>query len=211
MHTISHMRGAALDVSVILPFSDDEEVVGRACRRIAEHLRELGARFELIAVDEDSGDNSHTVLALVRGEVPELRVMVASDADRGSAEGARQARGRVLWLVAPRVALSPLSPLSRAWRRVAEGRCDVAVVRGRFAVCHRTRCLPLIDSIRSGEGYVGRLEKRAAARRFDVEVLSAESGSADEAPARPVARPGAQGHRFEGAFSRVLGALKLAR
>ncbi len=201
MHKHPRMRLATYDVSVILPFSDDEEVIGRACRRIARHLRELGARFEILAMDEDSGDNSHAVLALVRGEVPELRVLVVDDAERGFAEGVRQARGRVLWLVTPSAATSALAPFARAWRRVAGGECDVAVVDGRFAVCHRTRCLPVIESLRSGDGYPGRLAKRAAARRLAVEV---------HRPEPITALPGADG-RPEGRFSRFLEALGFAR
>ena len=46
------------DVSVIMPFGDDEEAVGVAVRRTAEHLRGLALRFEILAIDEDSGDNS---------------------------------------------------------------------------------------------------------------------------------------------------------
>ncbi len=66
------------DVSVILPFGDDEEAVGIAVRGTGEHLRGLGLGFEILAIDEDSGDNSHAVLALLRAEVPELRVTHAS-------------------------------------------------------------------------------------------------------------------------------------
>src|SRR5678810_512030 len=78
------------DVSVILPFGDDEEFVGIAVRRTAEHLRALGLAFEILAIDEDSGDNSHAVLALLRAEVPELRVTHAPGRGRGVDVGAQQ-------------------------------------------------------------------------------------------------------------------------
>ncbi len=204
------MRRAAYDVSVIIPFSDDEEVIGRACRQVARHLRELGARFELLAVDEDSGDNSHAVLALVRGEVPELRVIVVGDAERGFAEGARQARGRVLWLVPPRAALSPLSPLARARRRVVSGGCDVAIVPGRFAVCHRTRSLPVVESLRSGDGYIERLRKRAEARRLEVDVHKPEPGPPGPGHAGSHAAARTE-PRADGRLSRFLEVLGLAR
>src|SRR5215468_7781736 len=71
------------DVSVILPFGDDEEAVGIAVRRTAEHLRGLQLSFEILAIDEDSGDNSHAVLALLRAEVPELRVTHAPARAKG--------------------------------------------------------------------------------------------------------------------------------
>ena len=64
-----------LDLSVIVPFGDDEEVIGAAMRQLAAALRASGLTFEIIAVDEDSADNSHAVLALVRPEISELRVI----------------------------------------------------------------------------------------------------------------------------------------
>jgi hypothetical protein len=201
MQKISHMRRPAYDVSVILPFSDDEEVIGRACRRIARHLHQLGARFEILAVDEDSGDNSHAVLALVRGEVPELKILVVEDSERGFAEGARQARGRVLWFVRPRAAVSALAPFARAWRHVLSGACDVAVVHGRFAVCHRTRCLPVVESLRGGDDFVRRLPKRAIARRLEVEIHRPEPAMSLPATAQA---------RSEGRFTRFLEALGFA-
>src|SRR5215217_266232 len=84
------------DVSVILPFGDDEEAVGIAVRRTAEHLRGLGLRFEILAIDEDSGDNSHAVLALLRAEVPELRVTHAPGRGRGIDAGAGRAQATLI-------------------------------------------------------------------------------------------------------------------
>ena len=34
--------GARFDVSVILPFGDDEDLIGTAIQKVATHLRELG-------------------------------------------------------------------------------------------------------------------------------------------------------------------------
>ena len=56
-------EGARYDVSVILPFGDDEEFVGIAVRRTAEHLRGLGLTFEIIAVD-----GPRTILATVAAD-----------------------------------------------------------------------------------------------------------------------------------------------
>src|SRR6188768_3410756 len=89
-----------LHVSVILPFGDDEDFVGIAVRRTAEHLRGLGLAFEILAIDEDSGDNSHAVLALLRAEVPELRVAHAPGRGRGFDTGIARAQGRAVWLIA---------------------------------------------------------------------------------------------------------------
>src|SRR3972149_2814814 len=88
-----------LDVSVVVPFADDEDCVGALSRRIAEHLRALRVRFEIVAVDEDSRDNSVALLSYLRASVPELRVIAADGMGHGFAAGARVARGRTLWLV----------------------------------------------------------------------------------------------------------------
>src|SRR5215467_3081217 len=96
------------DVSVILPFGDDEEAVGIAVRRTAEHLRQLNLSFEILAIDEDSGDNSHAVLALLRAEVPELRVTHASGRGRGVDIGVARAQGTLLLVSTPDVASASL-------------------------------------------------------------------------------------------------------
>src|SRR5262249_17995876 len=69
------------EVSVVVPFRDDEERVGALARRLAGHLRALGLSFELLFVDEDARDNSVALLLLLRDrELPELRVLTASGA-----------------------------------------------------------------------------------------------------------------------------------
>ncbi|HTE50530.1 MAG TPA: hypothetical protein VK698_06665 [Kofleriaceae bacterium] len=161
---------AAVDVSVIVPFSDHEEVVGSACGRIARHLGELGLSFEILAVDEASGDNSHAVLGLLRRSLAALRIVAGARPGRGFAIGSAFARGRVLWLIDPDAALRSLAPFGRAHARVGRGELDLAVVRGRFAVAKRARCLSLIDTIHGhGGGFERRLVRRAEGRRLVVE------------------------------------------
>ena len=109
------------DVSVILPFGDDEEFVGIAVRRTAEHLRALGLSFEILAIDEDSGDNSHAVLALLRAEVPELRVTHAPGRGRGVDAGAARAQGTLIVVSAPDIAAASLDGVGDACRRLLAG------------------------------------------------------------------------------------------
>lgn len=161
-----------------MTFSDDEEMVGRASRRIAEHLRGRGLRFELIAVDEDSGDNSHAVLALVRKEIPELRVLTATARGRGLSLGAAEARGRVVWFIDVHAAVSPLAPFGRAYRFVDRGQADLVIVPGRFTVAYRSRTASVLDNLRGrGDIFERRLRKRAKAARLAVETQAA-GGSA---------------------------------
>ena len=161
-----------LDVSVVIPFADDEDVIGLAVRRLARHLRAYGVSFEIIAVDEDSGDNSHAVLALLRPGLSELRITSAPGRGRGIATGAQRARGRVLWLVDALAANSPLAPFGRAYRRIIRREVDLITVDHRYVVCHRTNTLAAIDGLRgSGATLHRRLAKRAEGRGLAVETL----------------------------------------
>lgn len=159
------------DLSVVVPFADDEDVIGTAVRRLAEHLSQRDLSFEIIAVDEDSGDNSHAILALLRPDLPELRISNAPGRGRGYAYGAHRARGRALWLIgAHEAARAPLSPMGRAYRRVARGEADMVSVEQRFVICHRLHCLPAIEGMRGiGWSFQRKLVKRCASRRLVVD------------------------------------------
>ena len=187
----------ALDVSVLLPFTDDEDVIGTACQRLARHLSELGLTFEILAIDEDSGDNSHAVLALLRGAIPQLQVVCAAQAGRGYAAGAAIARGRTLWLIEPQSATRSLAAFGRAPRRIGRGELDLVVVRGRFAVSKRARGIGFIVGLWGrGPVFEKRLLRRATRRGLRTEAY--EVGGTH--------RPGGLAHRLRGRLAIALGA-----
>lgn len=157
------------DVSVLLPFRDDEDIVGTACLRLAEHLRNLDLTFELLAIEEDSGDNSHVLLGLLRAKLPELRVLYANNRERGFATGAREARGRSLLLIDANWAQKPLAALARATRRILDGEVDAVFAPERFAVCHRVRTFSAVSSTRGRR--LASLRRRIAGGGGRVEVL----------------------------------------
>lgn len=162
------LRSRNLDVSVVLPFEDDEDIIGTAVQRIAAHLQELGLSFEILAVDQDSGDNSHAVLALVRSRHWLLRraleIRQARGRDRGYAQGARHARGRVLWLLEPRAAAADLAGFADAYQQVIRGERELVVRGDRFAVAHRVRSRAVIAGLRgAGSRFRQRLVRRARA------------------------------------------------
>lgn len=159
------------DVSVILPFGDDEEAVGVAVKRTAEYLRNLGVSFELLAIDEDSGDNSHAVLALLRAEVPELRVTHASGRGRGVDVGAARAQGTLLLVTTPDVASASLDGVGDALRRLLADEGDAELALGRYTVAHRVRALVAFRGARLlGAAMHRRLQKRLAVRNLSVRV-----------------------------------------
>lgn len=161
-------EGPRFDVSVILPFGDDEEFVGIAVRRTAEHLRGLGLSFEILAIDEDSGDNSHAVLALLRGEVPELRVTHASARGRGIDVGAGRAQGTLIVVATPDVASASLDGVGDACRRLLAGDGDAEVALTRYTVAHRVRALTAFRGAR----LLGPAMHRRLAKRLQVQSLS---------------------------------------
>lgn len=156
------------DVSVILPFGDDEEFVGIAVRRTAEHLRGLGLTFEILAIDEDSGDNSHAVLALLRGELPELRVTHASARGRGIDVGVGRAQGTLIVVATPDVASASLDGVGDACRRLLANEGDAEVALTRYTVAHRVRALTAFRGAR----LIGPAMHRRLAKRLQVAHLS---------------------------------------
>jgi hypothetical protein len=181
----SSMQMGHVDVSVVLPFADDEDRVGSACLRIARHLTEQGLAFEIIAVDEGSGDNSVALLALLRPSLPELRVLHGAASGRGFSLGAAAARGRVLWLIEPDSATRSLSAFGRPHGRVARGELDLAVVRGRFAVLKRARALGLVDAVSGhADTFERRLLKRAQRRHVTAEAYEVGGTRATTATGR---------------------------
>src|SRR5687768_12511608 len=176
---------ARFDVSVILPFGDDEEALGVAVRRTAEHLRGLGLSFEILAIDEDSGDNSHAVLALLRAEVPELRVTHAPGRGRGVDVGAARAQGTLLVVSTPDVASATVEGIGDACRRLLAGECDAEVALTRYTIAHRMRSLIAFRGARLlGIAMHRRLAKRLTVRNLAVRL----TGQPGAAPSSAVGR-----------------------
>jgi glycosyltransferase involved in cell wall biosynthesis len=131
----------SIAVSIVLPFRDDEHLIGRATRSLAEHFQSLDHSFEIIAVDEGSGDNSHAVLALLRHEIPNLQVVVG----KGYATGSARAKGKALLLLElAAVAEGLTSSLSRALEAVLSDELDMQLVAEEMIVSERHATLKLL-------------------------------------------------------------------
>jgi len=174
------------DLSVILPFGDDEERLGATVRRTIGLFRGQQASFELLAVDEDSGDNSHAVLAILRPDVPELRVVHAPTRGRGVEAGVGRAQGGVVAIIVPGLPEAQLPGLWAAIERVRAGDADVEFVIGQFIVAHRGRSLDAFHGARlAGEATQRRLAKRLGARGFRVRMDGTSLPLASAVTARP--------------------------
>lgn len=159
------------DLSVVVTFGDDEEVVGPAMRILANHLRNSKVSFEIIAVDEDCADNSHAILALVRPEIGELRVLHAPPRSRAVEVGIDRAQGHLVAVLAPaEISTVVIDRLLASCREIADS-IDVDLELGRFLVAHRVRVLDAFSGARlQGQAAQRRFAKRLAARGLRVRL-----------------------------------------
>lgn len=111
------------------------------------------------------------MLALLRAEVPELRVIHAPGRHRGVDSGAARAAGRLLVITTPAGAMGSLEGLGDAIERVEQEACDAEVAVGRFTVVMRTKALATLAGIRlPGESMHRRLAKRFQLQRLRVHM-----------------------------------------
>ncbi len=174
--TMSH-TGTGCEVSIVMPFADDEELIGAAARTIAAAIRSMGLSFELLAIDEDSGDNSHAVLALVRAEVPELRVIHAPARGKGVDTGAAKASGRTLVVLTPTAAMT-IDGIVAAVTRVRSGQSEAEVVLGRYTIVERLRAAVALRGVKAvGDAMHRRLVRRLQLARLNVSVAGGGAGA----------------------------------
>lgn len=158
------------DVTAIVVCRDDEERVGHLCRRLAAHLHALHLRGEILVCDELSGDNTLSLLGLLRRDLPELRVLAGVSPGQGFVQGARAARGRALVLVDARCE-APFSALGFALSRLADG-WDAMAVHGRYLVLRRSRTEAAFASLhhrRDAHDLERRFLRRAGALALKVD------------------------------------------
>lgn len=158
------------DVSAILLFQDDEERIGTAVAQMADHLRQRGGRFELLAINVDSKDNSPALLALIRAEYPELRVLTAPNPRRAYEFATEKALGQLAWFTTPRTVVQSLDTITKSLDRVTRESRDL-VVAGEFAlVADRKRLIQAVRGLHSvGRCVPKQLEREARSLGLNVE------------------------------------------
>lgn len=136
-----------IDVTAVVSCCNDEERIGHLVRRLAEHLTGLGLRFEILAIDEGSTDNTVALLTLIRRGVPQLEVVAGVNEGRGLIRGAKMARGRHLMVLD--AGCDPvLSALGFALARLdGEASCDVVTLPGGVLLMRRTRSWRAFDAL----------------------------------------------------------------
>jgi glycosyltransferase involved in cell wall biosynthesis len=64
-----------MDLSVVIPMYNEEENVEPLIREVASVIEGLGKRYEIVVVDDGSGDNTFALLARLCQQEPHLRVV----------------------------------------------------------------------------------------------------------------------------------------
>src|SRR5690606_8889429 len=150
-----------------------------ACRRLVGDVAG-GRPVELLAVDVGSHDNSHALLALLRAELAELRVLPVDVPERGVAAAVQAARGEGIALVDPEAARAA-SPASAAALERIEGALDVVVLPDAVVVARAHAGLLAGVDLRA-PATVRRLAQRAARAGLAVEVVQPPRARATPRP-----------------------------
>ncbi len=90
---------ASLDLTVICPFYNEEQIIGEAIATLLERLDRLDVKWELIVVDDGSQDRSAEIAHEIAQRNPNLRVVsYAHNRGRGNAlkTGIDQSRGEII-------------------------------------------------------------------------------------------------------------------
>ncbi|MBR2830984.1 glycosyltransferase family 2 protein [Candidatus Saccharibacteria bacterium] len=91
-----------MKVSVIIPVFNAENYLDRCLKSVVTAGRELGAEFEILAIDNNSQDGSLKKLFKWAEKCPqEVRVLKCSKPGAGAVRnmGAKEARGKYIWFV----------------------------------------------------------------------------------------------------------------
>jgi glycosyltransferase involved in cell wall biosynthesis len=163
-------RAISPEVSVVVAVRNDEDLIGKAMRRLVEHMRELRQPFEVVAVNDGSWDTSFAVLKLLATEVPELRLSQGNVRGRAFLRGVSESRGgTVVLLDSERLPGCSFSALGWTLSRLAAEK-EAVVVRGRWIGARR---LPAIAAIARARGRSEVFERsfEREARGLTLEVV----------------------------------------
>lgn len=178
------------EISIILPVRDQENDVAslvRSAVRVEEHVDHRGQSiaFELLALDERSGDNTLSVLSVLHGQIANLRTL--QDVEPGAAirRAAKVARGDV-WLILDHA----IDPELAGWAvgQVLRGQ-RAAFVPGELLALERDLGSLLLKHHGGLVSAQDRIAKHLKARRESAAFSPAPDGSA-RARARRLLRGG---------------------
>ena len=117
-----------IKLSVVIPAYNEAGRIGPTLGRIAEHLGGLGLEYEIVVVDDGSGDETRAVVQEAAKDIPALR-LVANGVNRGKGfsvkTGFLHSTGE-LALVSDADLSTPIEELSRFLPEI-EGGADIVI------------------------------------------------------------------------------------
>lgn len=139
----------SVNLSILLLLHD----LGPAVTTMVRDARELGdalageTGFEILALDERSGDNTLSFLSILHAQVPELRTLQDLGRGSGVSQGARVARGR-RWLLIDR----PMSAELLRWAllQVRDQGHPAAIVPGSVLALTASTGITALYDLRGG-------------------------------------------------------------
>ncbi len=112
-----------MDVCAILPIGNDEDTIGEIITEIWERWSARRLTFEVICVDVGSGDNTHAILAMLRENRPNLRVLERQS--HGIERALLESRAQWLWVTNLVKQPAALTTFSQHWRLARENASDL--------------------------------------------------------------------------------------
>ena len=170
-----------VDLSVLLPLRDSEGIVAPVVREAVEIAAsslpapapEDGPHFEILALDERSGDNTSSVLSVLHGQIPELRTLQDLDRGTGLRVASRVARGEI-WLILDQPTQLDLAVW--AVSQVVRGQ-PAAVVPGEILAVHRNLGNQVLGGLSGGLATATRLTLSELKKRGQRAAMTPASDS----------------------------------
>lgn len=144
-------------LSMIVPIRNRESVVAEIARKAEQVVQILELpRFELLMMDEQSSDNTLSVLSLLRERLPHVRVFQDVEPGHGIAQAVHWADAPI-WLVLDHLA----EPELALWavRQIRAG-YDAAIVPGQLLSVNRETGGRALRDLRGGLVSAGRAVER---------------------------------------------------
>ena len=119
----------AIDLSVVVPMFNEQEIIPRTIREIVKELTPLAIAWELVLVDDGSGDDTLAICRRAQNEDPRIRVVTyPHNRGRGYAlrTGFQVARGGTVVTIDADLSYSP-EHISLIWRELGKGEADIVI------------------------------------------------------------------------------------
>ena len=138
-----------MELSIIIPAYNEASRLPNTLEKIVLYLREKGASFELIVVDDGSKDNTAEIVLQTSKQYPETR-LVRSERNYGKGyavrKGVLEAEGEYILFTDSDLS-TPITELPSLWHALTEEGFDIAIGSRGVPEAHILVCQPWYRSI----------------------------------------------------------------